>query len=84
MATPVKTMRAYEEVIEFIAAGTSPSSVIAFQPSEAAKRRVADLIYREKTTGLTPTEKSELDHYMQLEHLMRLAKARARRHLAYE
>ncbi len=84
MATPVKTMKAYEEVIEFIAAGTSPSSVIAFQPSEAVKRRVADLIYREKTTGLTPTEKSELDHYMQLEHLMRLAKARARRHLTYD
>jgi hypothetical protein len=77
-------MRAYEEVIEFIAAGTSPSSVIAFQPSEAVKQRVADLIYREKTTGLTPDEKSELDHYMQLEHLMRLAKARARRHLTHE
>lgn len=84
MATPVETTRAYEEVIEFIAAGTSPTSVIAFQPSPAAKQRVADLIHREKTTGLTPDEKSELDHYMQLEHLMRLAKARARRHLAHE
>jgi hypothetical protein len=84
MATPVETMRAYEEVIEFIAAGTTPSSVIAFQPSDAAQKRVADLIYREKTTGLTPNEKSELDHYMQLEHLMRLAKARARRHLTHE
>ena len=80
MATPV-TMRAYEEVIEFIAAGTSPSSIIAFQPSAAAKERVADLIYQEKTAGLSPDEKSELDHYMQLEHLMRLAKARARRHI---
>ena len=84
MATPVKTLRAYEEVVEFIAAGTSPGNVIAFQPSEAAKQRVADLIYREKTTGLTPDEKSELDHYMQLEHLMRLAKARARRYLTHE
>jgi hypothetical protein len=28
--------------------------------------------------GLTPEESSELDHYLQLEHLMRLAKARAR------
>ena len=84
MTTPLTTMRAYEEVIEFIAAGTSPSSVIAFRPSEAAKQRIADLIYREKTTGLTPDEKSELDHYMQLEHLMRLAKARARQHLTHE
>jgi len=83
MATIPVTTRAYEEVIEFIAAGTSPSGVIAFQPSAAAKERVADLIYREKTTGLSPDEKSELDHYMQMEHLMRLAKARARQHISH-
>ena len=77
MATPMKTTKAYEEVIEFIAAGTNPSSVIAFQPSAEAKARVADLIYREKTTGLASDEKAELGHYMQLEHIMRLAKARA-------
>jgi hypothetical protein len=77
-------MKAYEEVIEFIAAGTSPSRVIAFRPSEAVKERVADLIHREKTTGLSPEEKSELDHYMQLEHLMRLAKARAHQYVANE
>jgi hypothetical protein len=77
-------MRAYEEVIDFIAAGTSPSGVIAFQPSAEAKERVADLIEREKTTGLTPDEKAELDHYMQLEHLMRLAKARARQYVSHE
>ena len=69
-------IRAYEELIDFIAAGTTPSSVVAFQPSEEAKVRVADLIHREKTTGLSPDETSELTHYLQLEHLMRLAKAR--------
>ena len=74
--------KAYEEVIDFIAAGTSPKSVIDFQPSEEVKERVADLIYREKTTGLSLEEKAELDHYLQLEHLMRLAKARARQYVA--
>ena len=76
--------RAYEEIIEFIAAGTTPSGVVTFQPSEEAKARVADLIQREKTTGLSPEETAELNHYLQLEHLMRLAKARARAHLAHE
>lgn len=74
--------RAYEEVIDFIAAGSSPSKVIAFRPSDAAKGRVAELIAREKEGGLTPDETSELDHYIQLEHIMRLAKARARKYLA--
>jgi hypothetical protein len=76
--------RAYEEIIDFIAAGTTPSGIVAFQPSEEAKARAADLIHREKTTGLSPEETTELNHYLQLEHLMRLAKARARTHLAHE
>jgi methylase of polypeptide subunit release factors len=39
---------AYDEIIDFIAAGLTPTSLIAFQPSEAAKERVAELIFREK------------------------------------
>ena len=74
--------RAYEEVIELIAAGSSPSKVIAFRPSEAAKARVVDLVTREKTGGLTPDETSELEHYLQLEHIMRLAKARAKKYVS--
>ena len=77
-------VRAYDEVIEFLAAGVTPRSLVAFQPSAAAKARVADLIKREKNEGLSPGETSELDHYMQLEHLMRLAKARARTYLTDE
>ena len=77
-------MRAYEEIIEFIAAGTSPDTLISFQPSDAAKERVANLIQLEKTTGLSPDEESELEHYLQLEHIMRLAKARAHQYVANE
>ena len=68
--------KVYDEVIEFIASSI-PQNVIAFRPSEEAKARVTDLIFREKTEGLSEDEKSELDHYLQIEHLMRLAKARA-------
>lgn len=75
----MQTLKAYDEIIEFIASGTSPSSVIDFKPSQTARVRVEELIYQEKTTGLSTDEKSELDLYMQLEHLMRLAKARVRK-----
>ena len=74
--------RVYEEVVEFLAAGTTPNNIVSFRPSEEAQERVADLIYREKTAGLTQDETSELDHYLQLEHLMRLAKARARKYIS--
>ena len=74
----------YEEVVDFIAAGSSPDDVIGFHPSETASQRVMDLLERAKSSALTPDEQSELDHYFQLEHLMRLAKARARRFAAHE
>ncbi|MEZ5534052.1 MAG: hypothetical protein R3F02_00370 [Thiolinea sp.] len=74
--------RAYEEIIDFIAKGTSPGNIVAFRPSDDAKQRVMSLIQRSKTTGLEADEQSELDHYLQLEHLMRLAKAKASGYLA--
>ena len=41
------------------------------------KERVANLIFQEKDGALSEDEKIELEHYMMLEHLLRLAKARA-------
>lgn len=82
MTIPSSMTRAYEEIIDFIAAGTTPKSVVEFQPSEMVKERVADLIFKEKTDGLTTDEKTELDHYLLLEHLLRLAKARAHQYIA--
>ena len=68
---------AYDEVIDFIASGTNPEKVIAFRVSQLTQKRVSELLFKEKLTELSPTEKSELDSFTSLEHLMRLAKARA-------
>ena len=74
----MNTVKAYEEVVDFIAAGTTPQNMILFRPSEALQARVEDLLEGEKDGELSSVEKSELDHYLQIEHLMRLVKARAR------
>ncbi len=74
--------KAYEEIVEFIAAGTTPETVVAFRPSVEARERIAELIHREKTSGVDLEEKAELDLCMQLEHIMVLARARARQHIA--
>jgi hypothetical protein len=71
-------IRAYEEIVDFIAGGTTPESVARYEPSQATKDYVAELIHKEKTVGLSSDEATELDQFMQVEHLMRLAKARAR------
>jgi hypothetical protein len=76
-------MHAYDEVVEFIAS-RNPREVIEFKPSEAARQRVWSLIERQKSAELSPAEQAELGHFLELEHLMRLAKARARQLLAHE
>ncbi len=68
----------YSEIIAFIAAGTTPDAVAQFHPSLEAQQRVADLIEREKAGRLSAEEKAELDHFPELEHILRMAKARAR------
>ncbi len=80
----MNTVKVYEEIVDFIAAGTTPQEVIAFRPSEKSQQRVTELLSREKEDKLSSAEKSELDHYLQIEHLMRLAKARARDFLPNE
>lgn len=77
MTTSVKTTKVYDEIIDFIAAGTTPQSVIDFKLSSTAQDRLEDLVYRHQTGELTPEEKRELDHFLTLEHIMTLAKARA-------
>ena len=73
---------AYFEIIDFIAAGTTPEAVADFRPSPQAQRRVAELIEREKVLALSQEEEAELDHFMELEHILRMAKAKARQILA--
>jgi hypothetical protein len=45
---------------------------------------VAELIAAEKSGNLSEDERSELTHFLAIEHLMRLARARARTRLSDE
>jgi hypothetical protein len=72
---------AYDEFVDFIAAGSTPQAVIDFRPSEETKAHVAELIRRQKSDSISPDETAELNHYIYIEHIIRLAKARARQRL---
>jgi nucleoside transporter len=73
--------KAYEEIIDFIARGTTPESVVAFRPSDALQGRVRDLTERAREGSVSPEERSELEDCLQLEHIVIMAKARARQHI---
>lgn len=65
------------DVIAVLTSQPTPEQVLALRPSEAMQARVSELLRRSKTEGLSRAEESELDRYLYLEHLVRLAKARA-------
>ncbi|OUL30388.1 hypothetical protein [Nostoc sp. 106C] len=84
MTTSVNTTKVYDEIIDFIAAGTTPQSVVKFQLSDSTKERLEYIVYQHKMGQLTPEEKKELDYFLTLEHIMTLAKAKAHQYLSAE
>lgn len=69
---------AYVEIIDFIAAGTTPENVANYQPSVEAQERFASLLEMRQERSLLEDEAAELDHFIDLEHILRMAKAKAR------
>lgn len=71
--------KSYDEVVDLFARGGGAVAVLAFRPSDEAQARVRGLIARSKEGGLSEEEQAELERFAELEHLMQLVKARARR-----
>lgn len=71
----------FDEIVDFIAS-KSPADVVSFKPSEQSSQRYELLVHKEKTEGLTESEKKELGNFEILEHLMRRAKVKAHTILA--
>ncbi|MGB5898245.1 MAG: hypothetical protein WBG66_08615 [Geitlerinemataceae cyanobacterium] len=76
--------KAYAEIVEFFAAGTTPPEIVNFQLSDDAKERISDLIYRHNHESLTSEEKNELDNFLHIEHLLTLIKAMAQKYIIAE
>ena len=73
----VTDVSAAADIIAVLASQPTPEQVLALRPSDAMQGRVSELLARSKTEELSRAESSKLDRYLYLEHLVRLAKARA-------
>jgi hypothetical protein len=72
----------YMELVEFVARGATAEEVANFRPSADAQRRVTELLERQRQSELTEEEAAELESFVQLEHILGLAKAKAQLILA--
>ncbi len=73
----------YDSLAEFMAS-LDPVKVLGFHAPSKMQRRAEDLLEKKQENGLSKTEQDELNHYLILEHIVRLAKSRARLHLAQQ
>lgn len=71
----------YNEFIDFLAGGFSPQQIVDYKPSKKLQNQAFNLIQKEKQGNLTQEEQFQLTYFLQLEHIIRMAKARARKHL---
>ncbi len=69
-------------IIDLLSSQPSPEQILALRPSPEFQERVSNLLYRSKRGELSHQEESDLDRYLMLEHIVRLAKARAYQHMA--
>ena len=54
-----------------------PKEILALRPSKALQARLDILLEKNRTESLNPEEEQEWERYQYLEHLIRIAKAKA-------
>jgi len=64
-------------VLEFLASLPTPEEILALRPTAELQARIEVLLDKNGEAGLSPEEQREWEHYRYLEHLVRMAKARA-------
>lgn len=67
----------YEHIADFIA-DMNPQMILDLKAPDEMRYKLEYLLDKEKDETLTLEEKDDLDHYMILERLIRMAKTRAR------
>jgi hypothetical protein len=66
----------YDQIADLIAT-LPPAKVLALRPPQEVANRFEFLVEKSKNDHLDADEKDELDHFVVLERLIRLAKIRA-------
>ena len=66
-------------IMEVLTSNPTPERVLALRPSPRLQARASNLLARSKRGELTRQEEAELERYLMLEHLVRLAKTHAAR-----
>jgi hypothetical protein len=66
-----------QEIITLLASQPTPEQILAIRPSPELQTRASELLAQSKIGALSGKGEAELERYLTLEHLVRLAKTHA-------
>jgi len=72
----------YEDVLEFLASGPSTQQMVDYRPSAVAQERFSALLEANRQRALSPSEEDELAHYVQMDRMLSLLKAKSYKRMA--
>lgn len=65
------------DVLEALARLPAPQEILALRPSPALQERISALVDKQRKGGLSDDEERDWQNYQYIEHLVRIAKAKA-------
>jgi hypothetical protein len=71
------TFSGLNDLLERLASLPTPEEVLALRPSADLQDQIESLLEKNRTGSLSENEQRAWEHYQYVEHLVRLAKARA-------
>lgn len=74
--------RFFDEIVDFLTSFPRPEEIVAYKPSDTLQLRAEALLEKKREGRISEDENKELDSIVIIEHLMRMAKAKARQRLA--
>lgn len=66
-----------QQIMALLASQPTPEEILAIRPSPEFQARVSELLAQSKAGTLSAKGEAELERYLTIEHLVRLAKAHA-------
>jgi hypothetical protein len=68
----------YEDLVDLLAESAAPDKLLSYQLSREKQQRLDDLLSKNREGTLSAAESAELDVFEQIEHVVRLLKAKVR------
>jgi hypothetical protein len=66
-----------DNIVQFLNNSSTPAEVIALRPSKALQSRISTLLEKNRNEGMTEAEEAWWERFEYVEHLVRIAKAKA-------